>query len=136
MLMIEKLETCPHCGEVAGLGYYSQMCGNCDYGVLKRLSRAAEDVFAERQRQVKVEGWTIEHDDTHRHGQMATAAACYALWGAGGIVARATSPDLWPWDEMWWKPKDRRRDLVRAAALIIAEIERLDRDAEAREESE
>jgi hypothetical protein len=37
---------------------------------------------------------------------------------------------------MWWKPKDRRRDLVRAAALIIAEIERLDRDAEAREDVE
>lgn len=38
---------------------------------------------------------------------------------------------VWPWDWAWWKPKNPRRDLVRAAALIIAEIERLDRAAEA-----
>jgi hypothetical protein len=136
MLHIEKLEQCPHCGEVAGWGYDSQMCGNCDYGVPKRLSRAAEDVFGERQRQINVEGWTPKHDEQHNNGELAAAASCYAIWGAGGVVPRATPPDLWPWDEMWWKPKDRRRDLVRAAALIIAEIERLDRDAEAREESE
>ena len=39
------------------------------------------------------------------------------------------APFGWPhtWDASWWKPKDRRRDLVRAGALIIAEIERLDR---------
>jgi len=30
------------------------------------------------------------------------------------------------WAREWWKPKDRRRDLIRAAALIVAEIERLD----------
>ena len=33
----------------------------------------------------------------------------------------------WPWNEAAWKPKDARRDLVRTAALIVAEIERLDR---------
>lgn len=40
-------------------------------------------------------------------------------------------PDAWPttWAEDWWKPKNPRRDLVRAAALLIAEIERLDRAA-------
>jgi len=35
----------------------------------------------------------------------------------------------WPWAEKWWKPKNERRDLVKAAALILAEIERLDRAA-------
>ena len=34
---------------------------------------------------------------------------------------------LWPWAAEWWKPKDCRRNLVRAGALILAEIERLDR---------
>jgi hypothetical protein len=29
--------------------------------------------------------------------------------------------------EEMWKPEDRRRDLIRAAALLVAEIERLDR---------
>ena len=36
-------------------------------------------------------------------------------------------PSYWPWEPRWWKPKNPRRDLVRAAALLIAEIERLDR---------
>ncbi|MEB3421767.1 hypothetical protein VK682_24660 [Salipiger manganoxidans] len=36
---------------------------------------------------------------------------------------------LWPWDRKWWKPTTPRRDLVKAGALIVAEIERLDRAA-------
>jgi len=84
------------------------------------MTRAATDVLAERQRQVEAEGWTIEHDDQHRNGELATAAACYAE--PKGLYNFA-----WPWDREWWKPKDRRRDLVRAGALILAEIERLDR---------
>jgi len=35
--------------------------------------------------------------------------------------------NLWPWGKEWWKPSDRRRDLVKAGALIAAEIDRLDR---------
>ena len=87
------------------------------------LSRAADDVIAERVRQTESEGWTAEHDDEHEGGELAEAAACYAL-------GTATS-DTWPgsWDQAWWKPRDRRRNLVRAAALLIAEIERLDRAA-------
>lgn len=36
---------------------------------------------------------------------------------------------LWPhsWASCWFKPTNRRRDLVKAAALLIAEIDRLDR---------
>lgn len=95
-------------------------------------SQAAADVFAERRRQVEAEGWTLEHDDEHRHGEMAVAAACYALNTADdsdGPEVRFVGAELWPWADDWWKPKDRRRDLVRAAALLLAEIERLDRVA-------
>lgn len=46
-----------------------------------------------------------------------------SIHGSGVALWRV----LWPWDREWWKPKDRRRNLVRAAALLIAEIERLDR---------
>lgn len=81
------------------------------------------DVLAERRRQVQAEGWTPEHDDTHTDGEMADAAALYASMRVRHITGFAT----WPWDEKWWKPKDRRSDLVRAGALILAEIERLDR---------
>lgn len=86
------------------------------------ISAAARDVLGERQRQMEVEGWTPEHDDEHGDGQMARAAACYAM--AGHPTMR---PIYWPWAMKWWKPRDKRRNLVRAAALLIAEIERVDR---------
>ncbi|MCY2697597.1 hypothetical protein [Acinetobacter baumannii] len=37
----------------------------------------------------------------------------------------------WPFADTFWKPKSPRQDLVRAAALLIAEIERLDREVKA-----
>lgn len=102
---------------------------------------AAHDVLAERRRQIEVEGWTPEHDDEHDAGALALAAAAYALdagdkshpcsQGArGGEV-----PPFWPWmhrsgrhrEARWWKPSTPRRNLVKAGALILAEIERLDR---------
>lgn len=90
------------------------------------LTQASSDVLDERRRQVEKEGWTPEHDDEHHDGSMAYAAACYALHtepvGNVGDYLR-----FWPWDAEWWKPKDRRSNLVRAGALILAEIERLDR---------
>lgn len=90
------------------------------------------DVQAERRRQITAEGWTPEHDDEHSHGQMARAAACYALAGSSapndGTAALLVSL-AWPWDEQWWKPTTVRRDLVKACALGLAEIERLDRAA-------
>ncbi|SON54273.1 hypothetical protein HDIA_0732 [Hartmannibacter diazotrophicus] len=92
----------------------------------------AESIAAERQRQINEEGWTPEHDDEHTKGEIAKAAACYA-WASAtsttfreigewwdGVVLRR----LWPWDRTWWKPTDRRRDLVKAGALIAAEIDR------------
>jgi hypothetical protein len=38
-------------------------------------------------------------------------------------------PKMWPWARQWWKPTGARRDLVKAAALLLAEIERIDRAA-------
>ena len=98
---------------------------------------AIDDIAAERRRQIEAEGWTPEHDDEHRAGALATAAACYAapetvFYGmsrAGPAYQTFISYEpAWPWADMWWKPSgDRRRDLVKAGALIVAEIERLDR---------
>lgn len=97
-------------------------------------SQAALDVLAERERQKSVEGWTPEHDDSHRHGDMSTAAACYAMMGRYHYPAAGHPPPQWPWDAEWWKPTTYRRNLVKAGALIIAEIERLDRAARTRGE--
>ncbi len=94
------------------------------------LSQAAADVIAERRRQIEAEGWTAEHDSEHGNGQMARAAACYALSGScePSDETAAILVDLaWPWAPQWWKPTTERRDLVKAGALILAEIERLDR---------
>lgn len=94
-----------------------------------------EEIAAERERQKAVEGWTSEHDDTHDHEEMALAAACYAMPRRARRISLGsdTSDDilsrLWPWAGQWWKPDKRRRDLVKAAALLVAEIERIDRAA-------
>ena len=95
-----------------------------------RMPDVIADVVAERTRQISVEGWTPEHDDAHTDGQLAQAAACYANEAARADRTdprRDGAPPSWPWSRDQWKPKDRRHDLVRAGALIIAEIERLDR---------
>ena len=100
------------------------------------LRVAVTDIAAERQRQVDVEGWSEAHDDEHDGYQMARAAGCYAFHasredddGDTGMFVSAAVHNGWPWDRAWWKPKSRRADLVRAGALIVAEIERLDRAA-------
>lgn len=87
---------------------------------------AFADVMAERRRQVEI-GRKPEHDDTYTDGQLAQAAAAYGLVAAGWEPKAAR--EIWPkfWDFSWWKPRDPRRNLVKAGALIIAEIERLDR---------
>ncbi len=106
------------------------------------VTAAAADVLAERKRQVSVEGWTPSHDDTHKNNEMAFAAACYAFHAAaaswdledcGTEYDSHPAPKNWPWEPEWWKPKSARADLVRAGALILAELERIDRAAGIRE---
>lgn len=93
------------------------------------IPAAAADVLAERKRQIEAEGFDTSHDDQHDDGDLGRAGACYAYHASLGreYCPPLSRPFSWPWSSAWWKPKDRRRDLVRAAALIIAEIERLDR---------
>lgn len=87
-------------------------------------------IAAERDRQVSVEGWTLAHDDEHFDRAMVEAAICYAqaaqFIGAGVMRAIRDTPDCWPWDHEWWKPSENPiRNLVKAGALIGAEIDRL-----------
>jgi len=105
------------------------------------MSKATDDVLAERQRQIDAEGWTTEHDDQHSDCSMALAAASYAThyfrysryldepMMCDKLFYRTRLADGWPWAEIWWKPSTPRRDLVKAAALLLAEIERIDRKA-------
>ncbi|HEH9008914.1 TPA: ead/Ea22-like family protein [Salmonella enterica] len=94
----------------------------------RTLSQAANDVLAERSRQVTAEGWTPEHDDEHCNGELAMAAVCY-INETGTVNRNGGKPWGWPWDASWWKPNTRRRNLVKATALLLAEIERIGRAA-------
>ena len=90
-----------------------------------------ELIAAERQRQIDEEGFDAEHDDEHKNFQLSDAAICYANMGSEGpfMYPRAgVPPFLWPWHAKWWKPSpDPIRNLVKAGALIAAEIDRLQR---------
>ncbi|EKN9352462.1 hypothetical protein [Pseudomonas aeruginosa] len=101
----------------------------------KEVPQAWLDVQAERRRQVEAEGWTPEHDDEHACDEIAAFACFYAMppaardrdtssTGYGDTLGEAILPE-------GWEPKtgDRRRELVKAGGLILAEIERLDRTA-------
>lgn len=94
----------------------------------KEVPQAWLDVQAERRRQVEAEGWTPEHDDLYCAAELPRAAAAYILKGAND-----EAPAIWPFVAKWWKPRDARSNYVRAGALILAEIERLDRAAPGKE---
>jgi hypothetical protein len=125
---------------------------------IKAVTQAEVDVIAERRRQQGLqdhggEAYTPRFDDdTNDDSELAQAAVVYALGATYSDYARkmmlqqahAGRPtfagERWPasWDFAHYKPTTPRRDLVKAGALILAEIERLDRKAEreAREAAE
>ena len=91
----------------------------------REANRGAALIAAERSRQITTEGWTPEHDAEHIHGELRDAAIAYLM--ATDDRAGDNAIDIWPWHESWWKPKDPISNLVRAGALIAAEIDRLQR---------
>lgn len=90
-------------------------------------ANVVRDILKERIRQVVDEKFDSTHDDDQTNNSLSSAAACYAITERHYISKEIALRELWPWDNKWWKPKDQRSNLIRAAALIIAEIERLDR---------
>lgn len=98
-------------------------------------------IAEERLRQVMSEGWTAEHDDWHSTGEMAIAAACYAIpkdVREKSIWNTTLLEYLWPFEFAYWKPAEKTKsvrkaqenricELVKAGALIAAEIDRLQR---------
>lgn len=106
---------------------------------MENISKAVDDVIAERMRQIKEKGYTLAFDRVNSDGgQLIKAAMCYA--GIADMQNRGkTLEDAawffdrdWPWDLETYKPKaDARRNLVISAAFLLAEIERLDAESEA-----
>jgi hypothetical protein len=93
------------------------------------MKTGTERILAERQRQIASEGWTPEHDDTHDNRELQRAAESYLL--SADMTARGFKsvrpPDEWPWAKKFWKPSDQIRDLTKAGALFLAEIDRMKR---------
>jgi len=100
------------------------------------MKTGIEIIQEERIRQVSVENYSDQSDDLESKGEMAGAAACYALNACGfsnpHILESIRPPvvskvRIWPWAEHYWKPSSQIRDLAKAGALIAAEIDRLQR---------
>lgn len=107
----------------------------------------ADLIAEERVRQIKEEGFDNSHDNDWTDAEMVRAAVLYALpenyidfelRTHKGVVNVNLVDVFWPshWDQSWWKPSDgdgpddRIRDLVKAGALIAAEIDRIQRMGE------
>lgn len=87
----------------------------------------ADLIAIERERQAEIKGWTPEHDDQWGESELLIAASGYLYAGHTGNTSK---PMGWPWHEDWWRPsEDPIRNLVKAGALIAAEIDRLQRAA-------
>ncbi|UZT80627.1 hypothetical protein OF113_11470 [Ectopseudomonas chengduensis] len=97
---------------------------------------AVNRVLAERIRQIQEHGYDSDHDDDHACDEIAALATYYAMppsaryWdatstGYGATLGEAILPEGWtakPWDG---EEAGRIRELVKAGALIVAELERL-----------
>lgn len=93
-----------------------------------------ELISDERQRQIEKEGWTLAHDFFEcPYGQLVDAAISYALTEEERKklcrLAKTDEdvPPTWPFEKAYWEPcpDDRIKELVKAGALIAAEIDRL-----------
>lgn len=90
-------------------------------------------ITEERQRQIEKEGWSLGHDRAnHKRDELARAGAAYAMPHRFRDLMANGRPKLFPFSVRWWKPspkpltrEGRIRELVKAGALIAAEIDRL-----------
>jgi len=92
------------------------------------MKTGAELISDERERQIKVEGWTAEHDSQHETEEFIKAALSYLMVNVESKFVDHKYMALlgwWPWDKEFFKPKDIKSDLVRAGALIAAALDRL-----------
>lgn len=87
------------------------------------MTYGTELIAQERQRQIDGEGWDAEHDSWRRPSELPLAAVAY-IFADPDLGLASQSEEWWPWSAEWFKPGDRERNLVKAGALIAAEIDR------------
>jgi hypothetical protein len=102
------------------------------------MKTGVELVKEERERQINVELWSAENDFKHERSELALAAVAYALPDnlnyenvCGEDFERS---HFFPFHHSWFKEGEglegRIRELVKAGALICAEIDRLSYETE------
>jgi hypothetical protein len=105
------------------------------------MKTGIELIAAERQRQIDVERYRAYNDDKQTSGELAIAAACYAVHdindhGAHFEVLRlyghgdpreGECEDAWPWGADFDKREEHSplRKRIIAGALMAAEIDRM-----------
>ncbi len=116
---------------------FCPFCGFClapgDYTIGSSM------ISAERIRQVQMEVWSAAHDDGLDDFQLSNAALSYIMAALGKHLTGFLTLDQrlvfdpkfwWPFADGWWKPTSRMKNLIKAGALICAEIDRLWRTGE------
>ena len=122
-----------HCPRCDGNEFYYKLKEN----EAEKPKSGAQLIANERDRQIKIKGFT--NDDHHTLGELSSAAGAYLLVASAEVRGSqasewpwemvCSSSELmlsWPWRKTFWKPSDDPiRNLVKAGALIAAEIDRL-----------
>lgn len=97
----------------------------CRYAMTTTRATAVQLIAEKHRTNREHKGYTPEHDDEHISGELADAAIAFIMQDLQGIK---NAKDWWPFEEDQWNPSDDPiRNLVKAGALIVAEIERRQR---------
>lgn len=91
------------------------------------MERILKEIAAERKKQIQKHGYTAEHDDKNYQGktgfELLGAAVCYILHVTGNS---AIANEIDPFNGFQYE-NNRRKGLIKAAALIVAHLEKEDR---------
>lgn len=91
---------------------------NAQTPVTRGLPLVLQEITAERHRQVKDLQFTIQHDDAHRPDELVALGRAYQRQALVDLASWPSDADL----------TSARDNLVKAATLLVAAIERLDRE--------
>lgn len=95
----------------------------------------AISIARERYRQIAEKKYDAKNDDAYSwtSNPMLLAAMAYletATYYVGALpvdYVKTAPPNYWPFERGFWKPKSPKEDLARAAALMAATMDQLDR---------
>lgn len=94
---------------------------------LKGTWPVLDEIGLERKRQIDPpNGFTREHDDKHDERELTRGAVCFAVYGCQGFDQKQVV-GMWPFTTIFKPSTDYRSNLIKAAAMLVAEIERIDR---------